>query len=88
MWARRVDELQQRSQRAIAFKLQQQREQIGAISARLESLSPLSVLSRGYSVTTKDGQALRSTNEVSVGDTISTKLDDGTAISRVEAISD
>lgn len=88
MWARRVDELQQRAQRSIAVKLQQQRDQIGAISARLESLSPLSVLSRGYSVTTKDGRAIRSTDEVTVGDTISTQLENGIATSRIETVSD
>ena len=84
--SRRADELQLRSQRAMDLKLQQQREQLVAIAARLESLSPLSVLGRGYSVTTKDGQAVRSCKDLRIGDAIVTRISDGTITSKVEAI--
>lgn len=86
MWGRRVDELQLRSQRAMNVKLQQQREQLASTAARLESLSPLSVLTRGYSVTTKDGQALRDVENIVVGDTLITRLGKGTVSSQVNKI--
>lgn len=88
MWSRRVDEIQVRAKRAIAQRLNQQRDQLGATTAQLESLSPLSVLSRGYTVTTKDGQALQSTKDVAVGDTVTTRLHRGSVQSRIEKISE
>lgn len=45
--------------------------------AKLDALSPLKVLSRGYSVAQKDGKVLKHTNDVSVGDKFTLKLIDG-----------
>ncbi len=48
-----------------------------ALTARLSALNPLSVLSRGYTVAEKEGQALRLAKEVSVGDKITLQFQDG-----------
>ena len=57
-------------------------------AAVLESLSPLKVLSRGFSVTLADDgkRVVRSTSEIVAGDAIETRLPDGRIISRVEEV--
>ena len=56
------------------------------MAARLESLSPLAVLARGYSVTKRldDGSIVRNADQVSPGDRIETRLAAGSLVSRVE----
>ena len=56
--------------------------------ARLESLSPLAVLGRGYSLTqrTADGRVIRAAAELSPGEQITTRFAHGQAISRVEQV--
>ncbi len=49
----------------------------------LESLSPLTVLSRGYSVTFKEDKVITSSKELLEDDLIKTKLNDGEIISKV-----
>ncbi len=85
-WAHQVDDLQLRAERAVTARVGRQREQLGATAARLESLSPLSVLSRGYSVTTVDGAVVRDAQELSSGDLLKTRLSNGTVTSRVESV--
>lgn len=61
--------------------------QLGAIDARLHSLSPLAVLDRGYAlVQGADGALIRGTAQISVGDTLTTRLADGQFTSLVETI--
>jgi len=53
-------------------------EQTLAVRAKsLELVSPVRVLARGYSVTQKDGHALRAAAEAQVGDTVTTLLHEG-----------
>ena len=48
---------------------------LGFLAAKLDSLSPLSVLDRGYSITTKeDGLILRDASEVAEGDKLKIRL--------------
>lgn len=61
---------------------------VGALDARLRSLSPLAVLDRGYAlVLSSDGTLIRSTARVGTGDQLTTRLSDGSFTSRVEAVS-
>ncbi len=57
--------------------LERGRAQLEKSAARLEALSPLRVLSRGYSVTLKAGQAIRNAEDVLAGDLIQTRLASG-----------
>lgn len=86
--ARRVDELELRANRAILTNQSKARERIAHMAERLESLSPLAVLGRGYSVTqhTSDGRLLTDPGSVSTGELITTRLARGTLTSRVETI--
>jgi exodeoxyribonuclease VII large subunit len=59
------------------------------VTASLSALSPLDVLTRGYSVTLdQQGQAITSTEEVQLGDRIVTRLKGGHIESIVDQIAD
>lgn len=85
--ARRLDELQMRATRAIAACVDAARHRGRAASAQLEALSPLSVLARGYSVTTRheDGLVLEDATQVSLGDLVVSQLRRGRLVSRIES---
>jgi exodeoxyribonuclease VII large subunit len=88
--SRRVDELDSRGARAIRQRLARCHDQFAWLSARVESLSPLAVLSRGYSLTqrTGDGQLVLDAGTLSVGEQITSRLARGEVVSRVEQIDD
>jgi len=61
---------------------------LGALDARLHSLSPLAVLDRGYAlVLSSDGTLIRSTAQIGSGDQLTTRLADGSFTGRVESVS-
>ena len=74
--------------RAVRGRLGTARQQTDAAAARLDSLSPLAVLGRGYSLTQRiaDGRVIRAAAELSPGEQISTRFARGQATSRVERI--
>ncbi len=86
--ARRLDELQAAADRAAGNQVLRAREAVGSLAARLESLSPLAVLGRGYSLTRRaeGGPPIRDVRELSVGDRLLTRFARGQAVSRVEGI--
>lgn len=47
------------------------------VVAKLDALSPLKTLSRGYSITEKDGKIIKSVNDIKKGDIITLKYSDG-----------
>jgi len=82
----RLDDWGDRLSRAARQRLSRSREQLDARTARLESLSPLNVLSRGYSLTRReaDQAVVRRAEQVRPGDRLVTILQSGEVISRVE----
>jgi exodeoxyribonuclease VII large subunit len=82
----RLDDLDAQAARAIRRRLTRETDHLQATAGRLESLSPLAVLARGYSVTTRaaDGTIIRTSHDVQPGDLIRTRLTDGTFTSRLE----
>jgi exodeoxyribonuclease VII large subunit len=86
--ARRLDELEASAARAIRARLERAGRQLDTTAARLESLSPLAVLGRGYSLTqrTADGRLIRSASELAVGEQMTTRFSHGEAVSRVGEI--
>jgi len=86
--ARRLDELESRHGRAIREHLRLARQQADSLSARLDSLSPLAVLGRGYSLTQRaaDGQVVRDAAQLDLGDRLLTRFARGQAQSRVERL--
>jgi exodeoxyribonuclease VII large subunit len=88
--SRRVDELESRATRAVWRQLTRSKERTGALAAQLEGLSPLGVLSRGYSVTTRadDGVIVTDASQLKPGERILSRLARGQIISRVEQCSE
>ncbi|HEY3788979.1 MAG TPA: exodeoxyribonuclease VII large subunit [Urbifossiella sp.] len=84
----RLDMASERLERAAKVRLAAASEKVAAIAAQLETLSPLNVLRRGYSLThTADGKLIRDAAEVHPGDVIVTRLASGEVTSRVEPTS-
>jgi len=86
--ARRLDDLELRAGRAVRRIHQLARQKIEAMAARLESLSPLAVLGRGYSLTQRaaDGRLVHDAGQLRPGEQITTRYARGRTISRVEEI--
>jgi exodeoxyribonuclease VII large subunit len=82
----RLDELEQQAARAIRRRVALAGDRLKATAGCLESLSPLGVLARGYSVTARvaSGEIVRDAGEIEPGETIRTRLAAGELISRVE----
>ena len=64
-------------------RLQAEHHRIALIEERLKALDPQLLLSRGYSITTKDGRAVRDPSQLKPGDQIETRLEKGTIKSTV-----
>lgn len=83
--ARRLDELEGRSTRAVRRRVVQARVALEYFNAQLEALSPSSVLARGYSITRRisDGRVIRDAAELAQGDQLETRFAEGRAITEV-----
>jgi exodeoxyribonuclease VII large subunit len=86
---RRVDDWADRLDRATRERLQRARERLETQAARLEALSPLNVLRRGYSLTRSetDQAVIRRPEQVQIGQRLVTLLQHGRIVSRVEEAS-
>ncbi len=80
-----LDTLTERLERAARLRLERHRRELAAVAARLESLSPLNILQRGYSLTrTAEGKVVREAASMLPGDRIITRLATGEITSIVE----
>ncbi len=78
------DELGQRAVTAMKLFVERRQQTLARTAASLHALSPLQVLSRGFSLTqTADGQVLRDADKVSTGDLLITRLSNGVVKSTV-----
>jgi exodeoxyribonuclease VII large subunit len=86
--SQRSDELWLRAGRAAKNRLQRERGRMQAVAGKLHSLSPLDVLGRGYSVTTRDddGRLVTDAAGAAPGDRLRTRVARAEITSRVETI--
>lgn len=83
----RLDECEVGARRAMDRHIAAGNTKMASLAAQLESLSPLAVLGRGYSLTFgEDGRLLRDAAEVRTGERLRTRLASGEVASRVEEI--
>lgn len=81
----RIDASLKRSEHALSISTKPLEQKIIGLSARLNSLDPLNVLERGFSITSReDGTLLRSAADAPKGLRIKTRLKDGIIESEVE----
>jgi len=52
-------------------------QRLASNAAKLDTLSPLKVLGRGYAIPYKEGRAVTSVKDVGVGDRLSLRVSDG-----------
>ncbi len=79
-WKRQLGELFGRTVAAEAEKLDREKSRLAVFAGRLDALSPLKVLSRGYAaVTDADGNVVRDAKALAVGDKVSLRLASGGA---------
>lgn len=84
---RRLATCRDRLHRAQERRLQACTMDYRALHGRLQSLSPLAVLSRGYAIVeSAGGEIVRSAGQLAQGDRVTTRLQDGTFSSRVETV--
>jgi exodeoxyribonuclease VII large subunit len=86
--SRRLDELSLRGAAGLRGLLHDRQRRFANLAGKLQSLSPLAVLERGYTITqdAMTGKVIRSTAQLHSGQSINTRFSDGNATSRVEAI--
>ena len=82
----RLDELDVRLRRAVRQRAVASKQQLDLAAATLDALSPLKVLGRGYSITRRaeTGDLVTASDQLAIGDRITTILAAGQLTSRVE----
>jgi exodeoxyribonuclease VII large subunit len=87
-WQQRLDEFAQRLKLNITHALNTEREKLSGIAGKLESLSPLNVLKRGYTITTRleNNKSLREVKGLNIEDKIKTSFSKGSVISTILSI--
>jgi exodeoxyribonuclease VII large subunit len=81
----RVTDLGERARRALSAALRVTRARLAGDAERLQALSPLAVLERGYTIARReDGVVVRASAEVAVGDALDLTFRTGGARVRVE----
>lgn len=73
----KLDHLNETLVRSIREKLEERREALTLAAGKLDALSPLKVLARGYSVIYHDGKAVRNLDALSVGDEVNLRAEKG-----------
>lgn len=85
--SRTLDQFESRLGLAINNHLQRCGSRLGGVANKLQALSPLAVLSRGYSVTTMtSGEIVQSAEQIQPQQHIQTRLQRGHILSRVEEV--
>ena len=80
-----LSRLEERMHQAMRLCVAERERDFAIVCSRLESLSPLGVLARGYAIAHReDGRVVRDAGEVQIGERLTLRLAQGRAIVRVE----
>jgi len=81
----RIETTENRLPIAIERRLTNQKHLLESLSLKLQGFDPQLLLSRGYSITLKDGRAVRDPQQLKPGDEIETRVEKGTIQSVVKS---
>ena len=81
-----LEMLRQRLEHAGTGVVQKNALRFQRAAAKLDALSPLKVLSRGYAMVTREDAVVRSVNQLQPGDPVAVALSDGTVQCTVDAV--
>lgn len=75
-----------RSEKALIFSMEKKKARMSRLIGILDSLSPLRVVERGYSIVTKDHEVIKSAGQVKKGDTLGIRLAQGSLTVVVDSV--
>jgi exodeoxyribonuclease VII large subunit len=81
-----LESLQQTMDGAVARRLELARRDVGSLAGRLNALSPLEVLERGYSIVRRDRRVITTASDVAVGDSVTVRFARGSIDCQVERV--
>ncbi|MDY6314393.1 MAG: exodeoxyribonuclease VII large subunit [Clostridia bacterium] len=81
-----LDSLSVRLSAAMNALVSKDSERLSAAASKLDALSPLATMNRGFSVIKKDEKIVKSVNSIDTGDEISAVFSDGGAVCEVKKI--
>jgi exodeoxyribonuclease VII large subunit len=85
----KLNQFELRGQRAMTQTLKAKQQQLSSSAQLLNAVNPLTVLARGYSITSlADGTVIHNKDQINVGEKISIQLEKGKLISTVTEITD
>jgi exodeoxyribonuclease VII large subunit len=86
--SRRLDEFALHANTAMRRRLREYEGRLATMAGKIDSLSPLAVLARGYTITqdADSGDVVRNASRLRVGQSIVTRFSTGAAVSKVESI--
>jgi len=82
--AEKLDRSGERLSKGINSRLTREKEHLSHMEKKKELVNPLNVLKRGYSMTIHQGKVISGIKDILPGDTLETRLYNGTVISKVE----
>lgn len=80
----KVDKLTQSLSNLINITIKDKKIKLVGDIAKLDTLSPLKTLTRGYCITEKDGSVIKSIKELSNGDKINLRFQDGIRTAKIQ----
>ena len=83
----RLDELEKCMERAIGGKLMSRKHNLALLAERLEGLSPLKRISKGFGlITGEDGRRIVTVSQVKPGDKVEIRIQDGKILAQVQGL--
>ena len=84
----RAKEMSDRLNRAATTGMERRRTHLGALVGRLDALSPLGVLGRGYALASKNERLVRTAATLEKGDLLGIRFAEGSVEARVTRVGD
>jgi exodeoxyribonuclease VII large subunit len=78
-----VDTQEKNIENKFKLKIMQKRSEFQNVVEKIDALSPLKTLSRGYSIMEKNGKIVKSKKELNIGDEVNIKLYEGTTKAKI-----